>query len=191
MFANVLKINRKIKLNNLANLLTIIRSIIGILALLFLTKEVFLIAWLLILFGGISDTLDGWLARKSTEGASKWGARMDPLADKLMLLAPILWLSSKGILPLWSVWVLFARELIISSWRANQQSGAPASVQGKLKTIFQFIAILLMLWPEYIFKPSIYLMLTKTGLVLYWVALLLAITSFFDYFKHHITYRQH
>ncbi len=52
-----------------------------------------------------------------------WGARLDPLTDKILILAPLLWLGAAGSLPLWAIWLLLARELLISGWRAGQGSG--------------------------------------------------------------------
>ena len=92
------------------------------------------LAWGLLLLGGLSDAADGWLARRAG-GGSVWGARLDPLTDKVLILAPLLWLGAQGALPLWAVWLLLARELLISGWRAGQGSGGPASWSGKAKTI--------------------------------------------------------
>ena len=86
-------------------------------------------AWMLLLLGGITDALDGWMARRAG-GGSSWGARLDPLADKLLLVAPLLWLAANGSLPLWAVWLLLARELLISGWRRDATDGAPASPCG-------------------------------------------------------------
>jgi len=71
------------------------------------------LAWVLLLLAGLSDAADGWLARRAG-GGSSWGARLDPLADKLLLAAPMIWLASKEALPVWSIWLLLARELLIS-----------------------------------------------------------------------------
>ncbi len=65
------------------------------------------LAWLLLLLAALSDVVDGWLARRAG-GGSSWGARLDPLADKLLLAAPIIWLASTNVLPLWSIWLLLA-----------------------------------------------------------------------------------
>jgi CDP-diacylglycerol--glycerol-3-phosphate 3-phosphatidyltransferase len=75
------------------------------------------------------------------------GARLDPLTDKILISAPLLWLGATDLLPLWAVWLLLGRELLISGWRAGQGSGGPASKAGKAKTILQFASLLLLLWP--------------------------------------------
>ena len=81
------------------------------------------LAWGLLLLGGISDAADGWLARRAG-GGSAWGAQLDPLTDKILISAPLLWLAASGSLPLWAVWLLLARELLISGWRSGQGSAS-------------------------------------------------------------------
>ena len=58
-------------------------------------------------------------------GGSVRGARLDPLTDKILIAAPLLWLAAERALPLWAIWLLLARELLISGWRAGQGSGGP------------------------------------------------------------------
>jgi hypothetical protein len=55
-------------------------------------------AWGLLLLGGISDAADGWLARRAG-GGSAWGAQLDPLTDKILISAPLLWLAASGSQP--------------------------------------------------------------------------------------------
>ena len=90
----------------------------GLPLLLALATDYDALAWWLLLIGGWSDAADGWLARRAG-GGSTWGARLDPLADKLLISAPLIWLASEGTLPVWAVWLLLARELLISGWRGG------------------------------------------------------------------------
>ena len=137
------------------------------------------IAWWLLLLAGLSDAADGWLARRAG-GGSSWGARLDPLTDKVLIAAPLLWLASTGGLPLWAVWLLLARELLISGWRSQASDGAPASRGGKLKTILQFLSLLLLLWPP---EWAGHAALVSLGWWLFWPSLLLALTSAFGYLR--------
>lgn len=130
----------------LADGLTVARALIGLPLLLALAGGLGGLAWILLLLGGLSDWADGALARRAG-GGSAWGARLDPLTDKILISAPLLWLAAAGRLPLWAVWLLLARELLISGWRAGQGNGGPASRSGKAKTVLQFLAMLLLLWP--------------------------------------------
>ena len=180
-------------LRRLADLLTIGRALLGLPLLLALTGGAEAVAWLLLLLGGLSDAADGALARRAG-GGSVWGARLDPLTDKILISAPLLWLAAQPPgpqqLPLWAVWLLLARELLISGWRSGQGSGGPASWSGKAKTILQFSSLLLLLWP----MPwslgwagvaggdrALPLLLRGIGWWLFWPSLLLALSSAWGY----------
>lgn len=158
------------------------RAVLGLPLILALVAGQAGLAWWLLLLGGLSDAADGWLARRAG-GGSVWGARLDPLTDKILISAPLLWLGADGALPLWAVWLLLARELLISGWRAGQGSGGPASRAGKAKTILQFAALLLLLWPAgWLADPAVS-WLHGLGWLLFWPSLLLALSSAWGYLR--------
>ncbi|CAK6695319.1 CDP-alcohol phosphatidyltransferase family protein [Synechococcus sp. BA-124 BA4] len=163
----------------LADALTVARAFLGLPLLLALGAGQAGLGWALLLLAGFSDWADGWLARRSG-GGSVWGARLDPLTDKILISAPLLWLAREGTLPLWAVWLLLARELLISGWRAGQASGAPASAAGKAKTVLQFTALLLLLWP---LTWPLASGLRSLGWWLFWPSLLLALSSGASYLR--------
>jgi len=176
-----------IRARQLADGLTLGRAVLGLPLLLALVNGAEALAWLLLLLGGLSDAADGWLARRSG-GGSVWGARLDPLTDKILISAPLIWLGATGLLPLWAVWLLLARELLISGWRAGQGSGGPASWAGKAKTILQFGALLLLLWPSgwSLGTPAAVGLvdwLHWGGFLLFWPSLLLALSSALGYLR--------
>ena len=142
-----LKSHQASQLRKWANTLTLIRAVAGLPLVIALSFENLSIAWVILILAGISDVMDGWLARLAG-GGSEWGARLDPLSDKVLLAGPLIWLSSKGILPIWAIWLLLSREIIVSGWRSRAQKGGPACKQGKAKTILQFLSLLLLLWPQ-------------------------------------------
>ncbi|MFM2080207.1 MAG: hypothetical protein RLZZ219_889 [Cyanobacteriota bacterium] len=173
----------------LADALTVGRAVAGLPLILCLSAGLQGAAWLLLLLAGLSDAADGALARRAG-GGTVWGARLDPLTDKILILAPLLWLGARGILPLWAIWLLLARELFISGWRAGQGSGGPASWGGKAKTILQFAALLLLLWPDGWGAglsggdgPGLPLLLHLIGFWLFWPSLLLALSSAWGYLR--------
>jgi len=163
----------------LADGLTLLRGLLGLPLLLALERGWGVVAWSLLLLGGLSDAADGWLARRSG-GGSVWGARLDPLTDKLFICAPLLWLGRVERLPLVAIWLLLARELLVSGWRAQQGSGGPASWGGKAKTLLQFFSLLLLVWPESWPGRA---WAWSAGWWLFWPGLALALTSALGYLR--------
>jgi CDP-diacylglycerol--glycerol-3-phosphate 3-phosphatidyltransferase/cardiolipin synthase len=109
-------------------------------------------AALAVLFAaGVTDVLDGWLARRSGR-VTTTGAIIDPIADKAFALAVVGTLLAQGKLPLWGIPALLAREILevpLALWiafarrfRGARLSGASANLPGKLATTVQFAAVL-------------------------------------------------
>ena len=174
-------------LRHIADGLTVARALLGFPLLLALALGHPALGWILLAIGGVSDAADGWLARRAG-GGSVWGARLDPLTDKILISAPLLWLGANGVMPLWAIWLLLARELLISGWRTSQSSGGPASLGGKAKTILQFAALLLLLWPAswgigFGLAPALGGWMHGLGWWLFWPSLLLALSSALGYLR--------
>ena len=93
-----------------------------------------------------TDWLDGYLARKLNQ-VTALGKLLDPLVDKLLVLAPLMALVQLGEIPAWGVFLILARELVVAGWRANQTAIAGANLWGKLKTVSQIAAIALLIAP--------------------------------------------
>ena len=172
-------------LRRLADGLTAARALLGLPLILALAAGWQGLAWWLLLLGGLSDWADGLLARRAG-GGSEWGARLDPLTDKILIAAPLLWLAAQPAwpqqLPLWAVWLLLARELLVSGWRSGASGGGPASLAGKAKTVLQFTSLLLLLWPLG-WRPGFDAAggLHQLGWWLFWPSLLLALSSAWGY----------
>ena len=135
---------------------------------------------LLILVGALTDFFDGYLARKY-DNQSVLGAKLDPLADKILLLGPMIWLVRENLIPLWAIWLIISRELLITTWRSNETSGGPASIQGKYKTSLQFISIILLLWPKNWGTVYTIYIINKIGFISFWIALFLTLSSGIKY----------
>jgi len=173
---------------SLADGLTVLRGLVALPLLLALQGRWGWWAWWLLVVGALTDAVDGWLARCGG-GGSLWGARLDPLCDKLLLLAPLLWLAGQSAAPLdsgispiptppWAIWLLLAREFLVTEWRSRQIHGAPAHWSGKLKTASQFLCFGFLLWPG----PAQGLAAAVGG-GLFWVALALAWLSGIRYIQ--------
>ncbi len=90
-----------------------------------------------------TDWLDGRLARRRHEMTS-FGALMDPIADKILVLSALLAFVQLNLIPAWMVVIILARELLITSVRLLANSGGrvlPAMALGKYKTFWQMCAI--------------------------------------------------
>ncbi len=96
----------------------------------------------------ISDVADGWLARR--HGATRSGAFLDPLADKIIVLGAMTALVAKGIVWWLPVSLIAFRELAISAYRSyvgRRGISVPARLSGKVKTWLQDIAVALAVVP--------------------------------------------
>lgn len=115
-----------------------------------------------------TDWLDGYLARKLNQ-VTDLGKFLDPLVDKLLVLAPLLILIELGQIPAWGVFLLLARELTIAGWRVNQTQISGANIWGKLKTISQILAIALLISPV----PDIQFI----AVIAFWISVALTLIS--------------
>ena len=171
---------RSITWSMIINGLTYSRILLGlpiVLALITANNDIFI---LLLLIGGLTDFFDGYLARKYNHQTAL-GAKLDPLADKILLIGPMIWLVHENLVPLWSIWLIISRELFITSWRSNLASGGPASFQGKYKTTLQFISIALLLWPQNWGGYYTIYILNKVGYISFWICLFFTFTSAIKY----------
>ena len=120
-----------------------------------------------------TDWLDGYLARKLNQ-VTDLGKFLDPLVDKLLVLAPLLALVELNQVPAWGVFLIVAREITIAGWRVSpalQRGSVPgANLWGKAKTVVQIIAITTLMAP----LPGA---LTPASLALFWVAVALTLVS--------------
>lgn len=105
-----------------------------------------LIILIVFLVASLTDFLDGYLARKNNQ-VTTLGKFLDPLADKILVLAAMMMLVEMQKLPAWIPIIVLAREFVVSGYRliAVEQGGEviAASKWGKLKTLTQMIAIIL------------------------------------------------
>ena len=141
---------------NLPNKLTIFRSILvplmviipflGIDATFLGIPITWLIVDMIFILASITDKLDGYLARKNNQ-VTTFGKFLDPLADKILVLAAMIMLVDMQKLPAWIPIIVLAREFMVSGYRliTVEKGGIviAASKWGKLKTVTQMIAIIL------------------------------------------------
>lgn len=132
---------------NLPNKLTMMRIIlIPVFIFLLMTGYQYAACGVFVI-ASVTDALDGHIARKYNL-VTNFGKIMDPLADKLLVFAALVCLVETGQVAGWMVIIILARELTITSLRAvaaGEGVVIAAGKSGKLKTIFQMVAIVLLL----------------------------------------------
>jgi CDP-diacylglycerol--glycerol-3-phosphate 3-phosphatidyltransferase len=95
-----------------------------------------------------TDSLDGWVARR--DGATRSGAFLDPVADKLIVLGGLAVLADRGSIEWWPVVVIAVREFGISAYRSlavRRGVSLPAQRLGKYKAFTQYCAVGIVLLP--------------------------------------------
>jgi CDP-diacylglycerol--glycerol-3-phosphate 3-phosphatidyltransferase len=132
---------------NLPNVLTVVRIMLVpvlVVALLGNTREGDVLAAVVFSLASLTDFVDGYLAR-ARGSITTFGKLMDPLADKLLIVAALISLVSLHRLPAWIAMVIITRELAVTVLRLGAtQAGVvmAASMFGKVKTCLQIAAIL-------------------------------------------------
>lgn len=129
----------------------------------------------LFVMAAFTDWLDGHLAR--TRGQiTPLGEILDPVADKLLILAALIPLVSLGKVDAWVVGILLGRELLVTAFRAvamRQGLVVPAGALGKIKMGLEVAAVFFLILG----------LLPPLGTILIWAAMAAAVVSAIDYFR--------
>ena len=149
------------RLSAIPNLITVFRFLLVPPIVLLLLREQFGLALLLFLLAGLSDGLDGYLA-KHFGWSSRLGGLMDPLADKLLLVSCYITLGGLGVIPVWLVAVVVARDLIILAGAVVYHLRIAAleaepSVISKINTLAQILLVLVALGGKVGLVPLVWL----------------------------------
>ena len=168
---------------NLANKLTMFRIILIPFFLLALYLLPFpwgrYIGVALFIVAALTDFADGYIARKY-KMITNFGKFMDPLADKMLVGAALIYLTESQIVPAWATVVIISREFLISGFRliaAEKGQVIAAGFWGKVKTAFTLVALPVLLLPlplDHIFMPIV-------NLILIFFMVLLTVLSAADY----------
>jgi CDP-diacylglycerol---glycerol-3-phosphate 3-phosphatidyltransferase len=163
---------------NLPNMLTVLRIMLVpvlVVALLGNTREGDVLAAIVFALASLTDFVDGYLAR-SRQTVTTFGKLMDPLADKLLIVAALVALVSLNRVEAWVAMVIITRELAVTVLRLGAtQAGVvmAASMFGKVKTCVQIAAILAVI--------AVHSQPLWVSLLLY-TAVLVTVLSGLDYF---------
>ncbi len=136
-----------IRARDIPNLISFARIALVPLIVLVLLREDYQLALWLFLIAGISDALDGFLAKRFG-WESEFGGKLDPAADKLLLVSCFFTLGWIGLLPWWLVGLVFLRDVVIvMGWiaynRRIQRIRARPMVISKVNTFVQILLVLL------------------------------------------------
>ena len=172
-------IHKLFRINNIPNILTIFRILFIPLILVFLAIDsnitiysfkitdinyridlYDLLAGLFFILASITDALDGYLARKFN-WISDFGKIWDPIADKVLTTSLFILLASQNVTLWYLIVIMVSRDTIIDAYRqtvAKKNIVVAANLFGKLKTIFQMIALIVLILvfnnPENIYRSS-------------------------------------
>ncbi len=134
-------------LKTTANKITVLRILLIPVFLLFAYADHRIGALIVYLAACVSDFLDGYIARHYNQ-ITNFGKFMDPLADKMLVLAAMCWFTEIGQLPGWIVAVVLFREFAVSGLRliaVEQNRVIAAAWSGKIKTATTMVALALMM----------------------------------------------
>ena len=168
---------------NLANKITLLRILMIPIFMAFMLIEFpyhMEAAMLVFLLASLTDKLDGYIARKYNM-ITDFGKFMDPLADKLLVTGAFLILIQLGRLEAWIVFIILTREFAVTGLRtlaAAQDIIIAASKYGKIKTVIQIIAIIILILDN---RPFNLINLPMDTIMVY-MALIITILSGLDYF---------
>jgi CDP-diacylglycerol--glycerol-3-phosphate 3-phosphatidyltransferase len=163
---------------NLPNVLTVFRILLVpvlVAALLSEAGSGDVLAAIVFVVASITDALDGWIARRN-KSESTFGKLMDPLADKLLVVAAIVSLVSLERLSAVVAMVIIAREFAVTGLRQlamEEGHVIPASIWGKLKTVTQIAMVLVLIIVDDRTLPVD---------ILVWVTVVVTVASGADYF---------
>ena len=134
---------------------------------------------LLFALAAITDSLDGYIARKTGQ-VTKLGILLDPIADKLLVITALVVLVDMAMVPAWIAIIIIAREFIVTGLRIvalSKEMVIPAEMGGKLKTTSQIFAIIALFVDR-----SIDVDLYALGITALWIAMVLGLVSGVKYF---------
>lgn len=137
-------------MHHIPNIICIIRIILVFPIAYYLHNDEWLYAFVLFFIAGISDGIDGYLARKFS-WQSKLGSILDPLADKLLMLVLYVMLAYKDIIPDWLALLVVARDIIIIlgamsyHWITRELNISPL-ISSKINTAFQITFVIAVMY---------------------------------------------
>lgn len=170
---------------NTANKLTLLRVVLVPFYMIFLLRPDFvsqMIALAIFIIASLTDALDGHIARKYNQ-ITAFGKFVDPLADKMLITAAFLVFLAQGIMNVWAVMIVLAREFVVAGIRLSAVTEGKviaASFWGKLKTVSQMLAVIaaMLLLNISVIPHEVSMLITN---ILIWISVIFTVFSGADY----------
>lgn len=176
---------------HIPNALTILRFILIPFIVGYLSEENYILAFVFLTLSGLTDVLDGFIARKFNF-VTNFGKLIDPLADKATQVSVLATLTLQHIIPLWILIIVLLKECIMiagASFLYGKELVVSSKWYGKLSTVLFYIAIVSSFFikqfnitifnhPEYSMSP-----LPAFDQYIYYLALMMTIFSLVMYFR--------
>lgn len=169
-------------LKHIPNILTILRFLFIPIILYFIFLGNYILGFLLFTFSGITDILDGFIARKFNL-ISNFGKLMDPLADKLTQISVLATLVIVDIIPVWILAIVIFKELIMvigASFLYGKDVVVYSKWYGKLATVLFYVAIVISLITKQFNITGFWI---NISLFIYCIAVISTIFSLVMYIK--------
>ncbi len=166
-------------LKHIPNALTILRFFIIPFIIYYLVKDEYIFAFIMLALSGLTDVLDGAIARKFNL-ITNFGKLVDPLADKLTQISVLCTLLFKGIIPLWIVVIVLLKEASMvcgASFLYGRDLVVSSRWYGKAATVLFYVAIATSL---IIRQFSLNL---SFDIIIYYLALIMTVFSLIMYFR--------
>lgn len=106
-------------------------------------------AMALFIIAGLTDIADGYIARSRGQ-VTDFGKLMDPLADKVLVIAAMLWFVEQGVMPAWAALIVIVREFLVTALRlvaVDHGRVIAAAISGKVKTVVTMVCLAVMFLP--------------------------------------------
>ena len=176
-------------LKHIPNILTVVRFFLIPFIVYFIVVEQYILAFVILTISGLTDVLDGWIARKYNF-ITNFGKLIDPLADKCTQIAVLLTLAFKNIIPFWIIIVVVVKEAAMiagASFLYGKELVVSSKWFGKLSTVLFYVAIvcsfIIKYWNTIAEEPSNSVAkLPQFDLWIYYLALAATIFSLVMYF---------
>ncbi len=174
---------------HIPNALTILRFILIPFIVYYIAKEKYVDAFIYLTISGITDVLDGIIARKFNF-ITNFGKLIDPLADKATQISILVTLSLKNIIPIWILVIVFLKEFVMvsgASFLYGKELVVSSRWYGKLSTVLFYIAIVLSFFIRYwnsiaIVPENSICILPEFDIYIYYLALISTIFSLVMYY---------